>query len=52
MEEDFDAISDLLGRSAMSVRLGYVDGPALWKLLPDWRAALSRADDAVPAEAD
>ena len=49
VEEDFDAISDLLGRSAMSVRLGYVDGPALWKLLPDWRAAISRADDAVLA---
>jgi asparagine synthase (glutamine-hydrolysing) len=49
VEQDFEGISDLLGRSAMSVRLGYFDGPALWKLLPEWRAAIGRADDAVLA---
>jgi asparagine synthase (glutamine-hydrolysing) len=49
VQQDFDAIADLLGGSAMSVRLGYVDGPALWKLLPEWRRAIGGADDAVLA---
>ena len=47
VDSDFAAIAALLGRSAMSVRLGYIDGPVLWKLLPEWRAAIRRADDAV-----
>jgi asparagine synthase (glutamine-hydrolysing) len=47
IEDDFAAISEILGPSALSVRLGYVDGPVLWKLLPQWRAAIRRADDAV-----
>jgi asparagine synthase (glutamine-hydrolysing) len=44
---DFERITELLGRSALSVRMGYIDGPVLWKLLPEWRAHISRADDAV-----
>jgi asparagine synthase (glutamine-hydrolysing) len=47
IENDFAAISEILGPSAFSVRLGYVDGPVLWKLLPQWREAIRRADDAV-----
>ena len=47
IEHDFAAISEILGPSALSVRLGYVDGPVLWKLLPQWREAIRRADDAV-----
>jgi asparagine synthase (glutamine-hydrolysing) len=47
IEGDFAAISEILGPSALSVRLGYVDGPVLWKLLPQWRAAIRRANDAV-----
>ena len=47
IEHDFAAISEMLGPSASSVRLGYIDGPVLWKLLPQWRAAIRRSDDAL-----
>jgi asparagine synthase (glutamine-hydrolysing) len=47
IDDDFAAIAELLGPSAWAVRLGYIEGPVLWKLLPEWRAAIRRADDAV-----
>lgn len=47
IEVDFTAIAELLGPSALSVSLGYVDGPILWRALPEWRAAIRRADDAL-----
>jgi asparagine synthase (glutamine-hydrolysing) len=47
VESDFDAVCELLGPSAMSVRFGYVDGAVLWRLLREWRPALRNADDAV-----
>jgi hypothetical protein len=43
---DFSMISDILGPTALSVRLGYVDGPVLWKLLEDWRTAIQVSSNA------
>jgi asparagine synthase (glutamine-hydrolysing) len=44
---DFGAICDLLGPSAMSVRLGYLDGGVLCKQLREWHEALRNSADAV-----
>ena len=47
IEGDFGAICDVLGPSAMSVRLGYVDGAVLRRRLREWRPAVRNAGDAV-----
>jgi hypothetical protein len=47
IHHDFDAICATLGPDALSVRFGYVDGPVLWKLLPEWRDAITADGDAV-----
>ena len=47
VENDFGAICDLLGPSAMSVRFGYVDGAVLARQLPEWHQALRKSSDAV-----
>ena len=47
VEHDFPAIRELLGREALSVRLGYVDGPVLWSHLDRWRADIRAADDGI-----
>jgi asparagine synthase (glutamine-hydrolysing) len=47
IEHDFDAIREMLGPTALSIRLGYVDGPVLWQMLEGWRTAIRTADDAV-----
>lgn len=44
--DDFPLISEILGPTALSVRLGYVDGPVLWPLLDQWRASIRTARDA------
>ena len=44
---DFGAICDLLGPSAMAVRFGYLDGAVLCKQLREWHEALRRSADAV-----
>ena len=44
---DFGAISNLLSPSAMSVRLGYVDGAVLGQQLPEWHRALRKSSNAV-----
>ena len=44
--DDFPLISEILGPTALSVRLGYVDGPVLWALLDQWRASIRTARDA------
>ncbi len=46
IDDDFPLISEILGPTAMSVRLGYVDGPVLWSLLDGWRASIRGAPDA------
>lgn len=46
IENDFSRISDILGPTSMSVRLGYVDGPVLWKHLHDWRSLIRDSRDA------
>jgi asparagine synthase (glutamine-hydrolysing) len=44
--DDFPLISEILGPTAWSVRLGYVDGPVLWPLLDQWRLSIRTARDA------
>ena len=44
--DDFPLISEILGPTALSVRLGYVDGPVLWTLLDQWRTSIRTARDA------
>jgi len=46
IDDDFPLISEILGPTAMSVRLGYVDGPVLWDLLDQWRTSIRSAPDA------
>jgi hypothetical protein len=46
IENDYSMISDILGPTSMSVRLGYLDGPVLWKHLDDWRSLIRGARDA------
>ena len=46
IEDDFSLISDILGPTSMSVRLGYLDGPVLWKRLDDWRSLIRGSRDA------
>jgi asparagine synthase (glutamine-hydrolysing) len=47
VEHDFPAIRELLGRDALSVQLGYVDGPVLWSHLDRWRNEIRTADDGI-----
>ena len=47
IDDDFPAILDLLGPAALSVSLGFVNGPVLWSLLPQWRNTIRDAQDAV-----
>jgi asparagine synthase (glutamine-hydrolysing) len=47
IDDDFAAIAELLGPSALSVQRGLVDGAVLWKLLPEWRQSIRVAEDAV-----
>jgi asparagine synthase (glutamine-hydrolysing) len=47
LERDRAAISALLGRDALSVRFGYVDGPALRKAIEAWSGASHGADGAM-----
>ncbi len=47
VERDFPAIRELLGRDALSVQLGYVDGPVLWSHLDRWRSDIRAADDGI-----
>jgi asparagine synthase (glutamine-hydrolysing) len=47
IEHDFMSIREILGPGALSIQFGYVDGPALWKLLGEWRTAIRTADNAV-----
>jgi asparagine synthase (glutamine-hydrolysing) len=49
LERDFPAIRRLLGPGAVSVEMGYLDGPVVWKRLDEWRAAMHEARDAVIA---
>jgi asparagine synthase (glutamine-hydrolysing) len=49
LEEDFSIIADILGPSSLAVQFGYVDGPALWPLLAQWRNALAAATSATLA---
>jgi asparagine synthase (glutamine-hydrolysing) len=46
IENDYSMISDILGPTSMSVRLGYLDGPVLWKHLDDWRSLIRGSRDA------
>jgi hypothetical protein len=46
IEFDFSRIADILGPTSMSVRLGYVDGPVLWKLLDEWRTSIRDSSNA------
>lgn len=46
IDDDFPLISEILGPTARSVRMGYVDGPVLWNLLDQWRASIRHARDA------
>jgi asparagine synthase (glutamine-hydrolysing) len=47
VEHDFPAIRELLGRDALSVQLGYVEGPVLWSHMDRWRNDIRTADDGV-----
>jgi asparagine synthase (glutamine-hydrolysing) len=47
IEYDFSEIAGLLGPAAVSVRLGYLDGPELWKRIEGWRTSIGTSDDAV-----
>jgi len=46
---DFPVIRDLLGEHALSVQLGYLDGPILASHLDRWRSGLASARNAVLA---
>jgi asparagine synthase (glutamine-hydrolysing) len=46
IEFDFSRIADILGPTSMSVRLGYVDGPVLWRLLDEWRGTIRDSSNA------
>jgi asparagine synthase (glutamine-hydrolysing) len=50
IEHDFAAIHDLLGPDALSVRLGYVDGPVLWPLLEEWEVSIRTAENVVVSD--
>jgi asparagine synthase (glutamine-hydrolysing) len=47
IDDDFVAIAELLGPSALSVQRRFIDGPVLWKLLPEWRQSIRGGQDAV-----
>ena len=46
---DFPVIRELLAEDALSVQLGYLDGPALASHVNRWRSALASAPNAVLA---
>ena len=46
IDDDFPLIADMLGPNSMSVRLGFVNGPVLWRVLDDWRTSIRRSRDA------
>lgn len=46
IEQDFPLIVDILGPTSMSVRLGYVNGPVLWRTLDEWKTSIGGAHDA------
>ena len=46
---DFPVIRELLAEDALSVQLGYLDGPALASHVDRWRSALASAPNAVLA---
>ncbi|MFL6280555.1 MAG: asparagine synthetase B family protein [Vicinamibacterales bacterium] len=46
---DFSRIREILGPSSLAVRFGFVDGPALWPLLDEWKKAVESAPDATLA---
>lgn len=46
IDDDFPLIANMLGPTSMSVRLGFVNGPALWKVLDEWRMSIRRSRDA------
>jgi asparagine synthase (glutamine-hydrolysing) len=49
IDRDFPAIRELLGPRSISVGMGYLDGPAVWALLDEWRTAMNGARDSVVA---
>jgi len=49
VELDFGAIAAILGPSSLAVQFGYVDGPALWPLLAEWKNAIGTAGTATLA---
>jgi len=49
LELDFSAVTDILGPSSLAVRFGYLDGPALWPLLSEWKTTIGAARNAVLA---
>jgi len=49
VELDFGAIAAILGPSSLAVQFGYVDGPALWPLLAEWKNAIATAGTATLA---
>jgi asparagine synthase (glutamine-hydrolysing) len=49
IELDFHAIAEILGPTSLAVQFGYVDGPALWPLLTEWKSAIATASNATLA---
>jgi len=47
IDHDFAAMREILGPTALSVQFGYVDGPALWQRLDQWRAEIRRSHDTL-----
>jgi asparagine synthase (glutamine-hydrolysing) len=45
IEQDFPFISEILGPTALAVRLGYVEGAVLWRTLDEWRLAIRAANN-------
>jgi len=49
IELDFSTIAEILGATSLAVRFGYIDGPAVWRLLGEWKNALAAAGNATLA---
>ena len=49
IELDFPAIAEILGPTSLAVQFGYVDGPALWPVLTEWKNAIAAASTATLA---
>ena len=47
IECDFDNIAEILGPSSRAVHCGYVEGPALWSLLNEWRKEIQTSQNAT-----